>query len=99
MKTLKELYWQDCDVHSKRIEVKKNRKGMIYAAKYYDIPASQFNYDIIRKELNAVGVIDLPQRHYIPVGENGTLVVIHVTEKSKLWEGCKQIGYEESEAA
>lgn len=99
MKTLKDLYWKDFDYTSRRIEAKKNRKGMIYAAKYYGIPKDQFDCNILHKELNFVGCkCDFPQHQYITVGNDGTLVIVHVKENSKLWESLKQLGYEESEA-
>ena len=99
MKTLKELYWEEVGFTSRRIEAKKNRKGMIYAAKYYDIPKDQFDCRVLRNELNLIECkCDLPQRQYIAVGSYGTLVIIHIKENSILWEKFKQLGYEESKA-
>ena len=99
MKTLKELYWEDFGITSRRIETMKNRKGMIYAAKYYDIPKGQFDYHDLHNELASVGCkFSLPQHRYISVGNDGTLVIVHAKENSKLLEALKQLGYEESEA-
>ena len=99
MKDLKELYWKDVE-ETRRIKTYKNRKGMIYAAKFYNVRPSKVDYHTIGKELVEAGYVQgcYPQYQKIMVGD-GTLVIIHVKENSKLWGVCKEIGYEKGEVA